>query len=425
MKRTFDSYCLYSISQFSTYVIRNRFTMKDEVDENALRRAVNIATRRYPYFMVKLSYAEDGSYIFEPNDSDIVVIRSGKKNPDLCTEQVNNHLLYVDYEGRDIYFNFSHALAGGKGVTPWLMTCVYQYVVEKYNVLPNAPAIRKPDSAMFPDENAVAKYEQFEDAVLYQNSKLQQNRASLVKDYINGLFNPFKKSHEYYIFEFKQEDIINLVKGSDNSVNSFFDILMFQTMCKVLPDKGDIIIAETAHNPVADLGIPNTRNNYLSHVLIPYSRQMADWDIEKLGTLTRGAIILQSDSMYSLYECKRQYRFDEEIDKVNGKAAKQKYAKKNSLSLGKDATHGTFIVNYTGYMDWGELADYIESYVHIVDGHQLLEISALGDRIFCCYHQVIRTDKYINAFQDILRQHNIEYKIKGPFKKNLCKHKLD
>ena len=40
-------------------------------------------------------------------------------------------------------------------------------------------------------------------------------------------------------------------------------------------------------------------------------------------------------------------------------------------------------------MDWGEVADYVDSFVFIVEGHVLLEASALGDRIFLSFMQLL------------------------------------
>lgn len=423
MKQSFDTYCLYSISKYCKYVTRNRFTLKEEVDPIVLKKAINDATRRYPYYMVKLTYDNDGSYVFENNELDIVVVPTSNKNPNLCSKEVNYHLIYADYDGKDVYFNFSHALAGGKGILPWLMTCMYQYVIEKYGVDINVPNVRKPGSKLLEGENSEARIKQFAGKKFFDDDVFI-GRASMAKDYLSSFFNPIKSSNEYFVFEFEQNNLITHVKKTNNSVVSFFDILMFKMMDKVLPQEEKLIIGETAHNPAEELGVPNTRYNYLSHVLIPYSRDMADCDMSSLGLITREQIVNQIAPEYSLYEVGIQQKFFNEIDQIDGHKEKIKYVKNNNILYGKNVVHGTYIVNYSGHIKWGDLTDYIESYVHIVDGHQLLEISTLGDKIFCSYHQVIRTDKYINAFKKVLDDNNIEYKMNGPFKKNLCKHQI-
>ena len=155
MKYSFDTYGLYKLSGLVKYTIRAKVTMKEDVDIAILRHAVNVATKRYPYFMVKLHINEEGAYVLEPNDAEIAVIETSEKNPDLCSEEINEHLLYVDTEDKDIYFNISHSIAGGKGVLPWIKTCIYQYVIEKFNVVPQVPDIRKPDSPLLSGEDEV------------------------------------------------------------------------------------------------------------------------------------------------------------------------------------------------------------------------------------------------------------------------------
>ncbi len=90
-----------------------------------------MATQRYPYFKKRITVNEEGAYVLLDNNSEIAVFKTKKNNPEIGSEEVNNHILYVDYEDRDIYFNISHSFAGGKGIQPWVMTCVYQYIKDK------------------------------------------------------------------------------------------------------------------------------------------------------------------------------------------------------------------------------------------------------------------------------------------------------
>ncbi|MCQ2050500.1 MAG: hypothetical protein MJZ22_05830 [Candidatus Saccharibacteria bacterium] len=422
MKHSFESYGLYAISALVTYCVRIKVQMKDVVDMECLRKAVNIATRRFPYFMVKLSIDEDGGYTFEPNTNDIAVLKTSSKNPAFGTKAVGCHFLYVDCEGKNIYFNISHALAGGKGIDPWFMACIYQYVVEKYGVHPNAPAILKPESPLLPGETDEPTIEMTDGSLPYPIERFK-NRKSLLKDYLKSIFNPFVRSNEYFEIEFNQKDIMRLAKGNDSSVLSLFCIFMFKTMLKVFPNENQFV-GESIHNPASDLGIPHSYKNVLSQVLLNYKKSMKDWDMEKLGTVTRGSLLLQIDPLFSRNFIRREIQFYEEIDKISGLKGKKKYAKKYSSISGSDSFHGTYSISYSGYHDWGEIADYVDSFYVIVDGHQMLEISAIKDKIFCSFMQVIRTDKYINAFKKVLEENGIPYKIQGPFKKNLVKHQI-
>ncbi len=170
--------------------------------------------------------------------------------------------------------------------------------------------------------------------------------------------------------------------------------------------------------------MPNTHCDLLSHVHIDYDRKYFDYDMEKLGTLTRSMIMLQTDPSVSSYELRDVFAHRAAIDEVSGLKNKiAAYAKKDPAKS-KESQHGTFIVNYTGRMDWGEVADYVESYIALVEGHLLLEITSMADEIYMSFMQLIRDTKYINAYCEVIDELGITYKMEGPFSNNRPKHHL-
>lgn len=146
--------------------------------------------------------------------------------------------------------------------------------------------------------------------------------------------------------------------------------------------------------------------------------------MEKLGTLIRSQIILQTDSTVVSNELRDRFEFLEALDNIQGIKNKRDYYAKKDPALSKEAQHGTYIVNYTGRLDWGEVANYVESYVIIVEGHLLLEITSMADKIFVSFMQLIKTSKYVNALGNVLDELGIPYNMEGPFEKNIVKHEL-
>ena len=245
----------------------------------------------------------------------------------------------------------------------------------------------------------------------------------MILDYMNGLFNPFLRSNTFHVFEFRQEDVMNLARGQDNSVNTFFMIVMAKALDKVLPKWNAIILGESAHNTFTGLGIPNSRYDMLSHVWVDYDRRQLKWDMEKLGTMTRGQFILQTDPSFSHPQMRKLFELYDEIDRIPGLRNKRQYMKEHNPSTGKDAEHGTFLINYTGEMHWGEVAEYVESYVGVVDGHLVMEISAMEGKIFISFMQMIRGNRYIDAFRQVMDELGLEYRMTGPFPKQLARHR--
>lgn len=423
MKHSMDTYRLYSNEKIFSFVIRIRVTMKEEVDADILRHAVNVAIKRYPYFAKEVVLGEDGGYDLIPNPREVVVLPTSKKLPNLCTDEVNRHLLYVDCEGRDIYFNISHSMCGGRGAFPWVMTNIYQYVVEDYGIVPEAPGIRKPGEALLEGEDTEPSLDLLSDEKPIYEYKSKKPVVMLL-DYLNGMYNPFKRDPIYYLYTFDQKDIVSFVRDNDSSVAAFFLTTVAKALDKVIPDKYPIIGGEIAHYPGADIGLPYCHCDLLTHVHIDYDRKMLRGDMEKLGTVTRSQIMLQTDKSVVDHQLRKTFTHWGNMDEVKGLKEKIAYNDKNNPNEGKEAQHGTFISNYTGYMDWGEVADYVESYVGIVDGHLLLEISSMADKIFVSFMQLIKEDKYTNAFGEVMNELGIPFKAEGPFPKNQPRHSL-
>lgn len=423
MKYSVDTYRLYQSEKLFAHTVRIHVRMKDEVDITVLDNEVNTAIRRYPYFAVKVTVDEDGGYILVPNDKRIAVIPTSAKMPMLGSSSINDHLLFVDCSGKDIFFNISHTMCGGRGFQPWVMTNIYEYVKEKYNVEPSAPQIHKPDSDLLPGETQEPSMDMLTaEEPIYKRKR--QKAPVLGMDYLNGLSNPFKRDPNYTVITIDQQDLMKVSKANDSSVLSLFFILFARVLDNVFPKKDKVIVAEAAHNPRESVGLPDTHCDFLSHVFVDYDRDSLNGDLSKLGTMTRGQIILQTDPTVSHAQVRELFELYEAVDKEHGLKAKRKYMSKHSLSTGKDAQHGSFVANYTGLMDWGELADYVEWFVFVIEGHFTIEITAMADKIFVGFMQLIKTDKYIELFREELQKAGIPCKIEGPFPKRLPKHEI-
>lgn len=423
MKYSFDTYRLYQSEKMFSHTVRIHVRMKEAVDMAVLDQAVNTAMKRYPYFAVRVSLDEDGGYVLLPNDRRIVVMRTGKKLPKLGSRAVNGHLLYADCEGRDIYLNISHSMCGGKGFQPLLMTVIYEYVKEKYNVEPNAPGIRKPDSELLPGETAEPTMEMLcEDPPIFRRKA--EKAPLLAIDYINGLINPFMRKPNYRIFVIDQADLMKAARQNDSSVISLLFIINARALNRFFPKKYKTIVGEAAHNPRESLGLPNTHCDTMSHVFVNFDRDQLDRDLETLGTMTRGQILLQTDSSVSHAELRKLFSLYEDVDHVHGLKNKRKYMAGHSLSIGPDAQHGSFVVNYTGNMDWGEVADYIDWFALIIEGHYTIEVTSLNDRIIVGLMQLVDKDKYARAFMEELQKAGIPCRVEGPYPKRLPRHEL-
>lgn len=422
MKYSVDTYRIYHDETIFSHVVRVVVNMKEAVDLDILWHAVNVAIRRYPYFAVRVTVDEEGGYVFQPNEEPVVVLPVSKKVPSAGSTEVNGHLVFVTAVGKQINFYASHTLSGGRGILPWVMTNVYQYVKERFKVEPDAPGIRKPDDELLPGETAEPTEDMLSDM---EPTYVYENEAPLhlTKDYLNGMMNPFQRIPNYRLYTFRQKDIVNLAKISNTSVAGIFLVLAARALDRVLPGKRGVITGEIAHSPLAKLGLPNAHCDLLSHVFIDYDREaLKAGNMLELGSLTREQLTLQTELSVSSAALRKLFAHYEKIDAIKGLKEKRKFMKKHNPSSGKDSQHGTYIVNYSGQMDWGEVADYVRSYGLLVEGHMIMEITSMNNKIFFTFMQLINQKKYAEAFEDVLDELGIPFRVEGPFPKRLSKH---
>ncbi|MBR0420355.1 MAG: hypothetical protein IJI66_14430 [Erysipelotrichaceae bacterium] len=135
---------------------------------------------------MKIRIDENGSYVRVHNDKEVVVLPVQEKTPNLGSREVKEHLLFLECEGKDIYFNISHSMCGGRGLQPWIMTTVWQYVADKYGIEPYAPSIRKPGEPLLEGETDEPSLDMLpaEKPIYRYRSK---HPKILLADYMNGL----------------------------------------------------------------------------------------------------------------------------------------------------------------------------------------------------------------------------------------------
>lgn len=89
---------LYMSSKEHPHSIRIRIRMRDLIDPEVLRSAVDTTMRRYPYFCVELE-RRDGDFYFVENHRPIVVTNS-LAGTELNSEDSNYHMIAFHWKGQ-------------------------------------------------------------------------------------------------------------------------------------------------------------------------------------------------------------------------------------------------------------------------------------------------------------------------------------
>lgn len=413
-----DSYMLYETRPNMPYntSVRVIIELTEEVDGDILREAANTAIKRYPYFSVKIERSRT-KFTLEPNKRPIVVMKTKTPTPAFGSEEVNYHLNFIDYSDSTIYFNISHCVAGGCGIIPWVKSVLYQYFTKKYDVVLNPAGINLPDSDFLPGETDFPMPEDLPDVEPMGNSNPQMGYFP-ASDYMAAMRNPDNKGDGYYCIQMKQKELMKYVRANDSSPATIFSVLMFKALAPLFPENESLITCGMACNYRDSVNCPNTYRDLSRPLHIQYKRSYLNFPVDKLGTITRGMIMLQSAAENSIYEVKELIKFHEKIDSLNSLEEKCKFC----LTDGRftKGCKDTYNVSYVGTTDFGDMQKYIRGMYSVAFGHLLVEINAMGDMFYLTFHQIVEDDTYINAFLKAMDDIGLSYTVSEFKQKNIA-----
>lgn len=128
--------------------------------------------------------------------------------------------------------------------------------------------------------------------------------------------------------------------------------------------------------------------------------------------------MLQSQPENSVIHMKEALKFYEEIDSL------KTIEEKRNLCLNEGIfTKGckdTYNVSYVGKTDFGSMNKYVKSMNTLAFGNLLVEINAIGNMFYITFNQLIKTDKYINAFLNVLNEEGLSYSVSNYRVKNIA-----
>lgn len=150
----YNTRLLYVMKFAGALNMRYRVRMKEEIDPDALNRAVQKTMKRYPYLAKKIAI-RDGAFMLLENDLPVPVFQTRHPMPSFGSGELNYHLIAADYEGKDLYLTMLHNLGGGRGLFRWMFSVLYQYIWEITGEDPKLPGVRRPDMPPEPGEELI------------------------------------------------------------------------------------------------------------------------------------------------------------------------------------------------------------------------------------------------------------------------------
>ena len=402
---------LYGSNQHRHHTFRIAVEMKEAMDGAALRKAVDTSIRRYPYFSIELVLTEeDVLHKVVPNSRPIVIV-DGVMPVLLNSEESNRHLLSLAYAGNTVYFDMSHSLTDGTGAMEFIKTTLYYYICEIYGKVFPTDHIRTLDTPMT-EEELTDPYLNFPGLTEKPLGGFPgTSPAFTVEDYGVSL----TKSETLFRMSVDEKAFMKYSRENDGSPATMTSAFLAKALYRLRGDAGDsdkpIRIAMPYNNRLA-LNKPLAHHSLVESCAVTYPSKVRDWSIEKLGTVTRGTVALQSDpsNMRAMIYAKVML-----LDKLRA-AADLETVKAICAESGKRGLNVvSSIVSYVGKIPLGALEDFIGSMYSCVQGFSgwIIEMNAAGGKLCYAICQAFSEDIYVKALADEMRREGIEVELGG------------
>ena len=395
-----------------SWTVRMTMKMRDVVDGDLLRQAVESTRLRYPYYQVKLGMRKDAEgteyFVYEDN-SEPWVVSEGEKPVRLIGPESNNHLLAFCYWDNCIAIDFFHCLTDGTGAYNILRTLLYEYSRRRYDAtLERGMAnIRVAGDTISPEEwedpAALAKPDQLHPLPLPERLRCinltTQAKVAVSEDVetVNILV--------------EEQEMMRYVTSGDTSPATLISLLLVRAIARLHPDLTEgVPMVALAINQRPALGCPQAGQSMAASLRLTLNDEMRGMDIETQQTIFRGMVALQSNEdnvIENFWQTQHTQDMFEKIPTLEGRH--QAMAKAYSVAT----SAATTCVSYVGKANLGAAEQYVsEMYTEAYTPYALtIEMSAVGGTFCISLMQRFADDTYLEAFLDEFRQIGLPYRM--------------
>ncbi len=406
---------LYSLNWGKSNVIRIRIRMRDLVEPDHIRYAVDTTMERYPYFCVELKKAEE--YYFAQNDRPVVITNS-LSGVDLNTAESNYHFISFSWKDNWIIMDISHALTDGTGAYEVIRTFLYYYVSSRYGVKLAEEGIRLAD-----DDISI---EEWEDPVLKaQNLPIpQRTEMSKALNVVSAAGLEDDKMPTVYSIAISEDEFMRFNIQNDGSPATMVSLFLSRTIAKLFPDREDVIRIAMTVNQRKALKAPLAHQTLVGGVMLEYKEKMRNWSLDRQATAYRGMVFAQTMDEAVLAGVASQKGIDQMILSKQDDQERMAVAQ---MIEGMAEKILTATVSYVGKANYKDAEKYIRDFrtwTSATGNYILIEIAAVNGKFSLDFIQPFRSPLYVNAFLKELEENGITYDLQDVVKLDMPDIKL-
>lgn len=392
---------LYVTTRENPHVIRARVRMRDLIDPEAFRHAVDTTMQRYPYFCVELQ-RRDGDFYFAENHRPVVITNS-LHGVELNSADSNYHMIAFCWQDNWIILDVFHGLTDGAGAYEVLRTLLYYYCSERYNVELNDEGIRLVGDEI-PEEEWV-------DPVLNRPDlpTPSRNEMPAALNLIDAAGLQDDRRNTVYSIAISESEFMRFTLDNDGSPGTMVSLLLSRAIAKLYPDAEGVIRIALCVNQKKALGAPLAHQSLVGGVMLEYKDGMRDWPLERQGTIYRGMVFVQTDEEIVLKGVASNIGMNHMI------ISKETDAERLEVISAINALTRSLVtatVSYVGKANYKEAEQYIRDFrawTSSASNGLLVEVSAVNGRFTLDFIQHFSSPVFVNAFLKELDDNGIVY----------------
>lgn len=386
------------------YVVK----MKDEVDGEALERAVQKAFERFPYLKKSLVRHGCDRYLVD-NPAPIAVLHTAE-SVTLNSPRTNNHLIAISWDGCYIFFHNSHGMMDGRGRKYILKSLLYQYCKERYGEDIQMEDILLEDTPIDPAEYA----DPFEKPNLNVVTKfnlppsLQMMRPSVPIHLSKAAGLKKTDFAKMKLLRFSEKDFMKLCKSSDATPNTAVALVFLRAIEKMFPGSRRLPVAGVCVDVRNAVGAPKTHLSTTLYAKLALEKKMKDMDFHEQNTVLRGQLMLTSDPDAQRLAAKLYSRIFKFIRALRIVPLKDFVVKKMVATAESDYS---FMISYAGKVSYGDCDRHIHGLVScpfVSEAEVLIELTVADGYFYVSWFQFWEEDVYIDAFINELKDLGVD-----------------
>ena len=362
-------------------------SLRDPVDGESLRCAVEEMGARFPYFYVKAMY-KGNDLVTVPNDLPMTV-RNTWEPIRFHSEASNGHLAAWKYEDHRLAFEISHALSDGTGFMPYIKSTMYLYLSKATGQTFDPAAFRLPGDVI-PESETGDPFRELD----FDSVKGPLYKKKPIPDFFR-LVNTAKTEKTAFYMKLPEAQVMRYCREYDGSPNVLISVLLAKAARRLDPESKKTITVSVCVNHKAMLGNHNNYRLFVGEAVLDFPKERDLEDFTKTCTIARGQLMLQAQPENSLWEIRQMKRM--------------------LPPPSPDIAQVIICISYVNSKSFGPLDPYIEELYVVTSLSKITDvlcmISCFNHSFFLAFLQPFSSDKYFRCFLDELKSEGIEYEI--------------